>query len=82
MSEKTKLFEVNGFSFALPCFAFQVMATVRDLCSEGHTVLVAIHQPRSSIYAMFDDLLLLSDGQVRSREKRFIRILSRQVGPW
>ncbi|CAM9951994.1 unnamed protein product, partial [Laminaria digitata] len=40
----------------------QVMTTVRDLCNEGHTVLVAIHQPRSSIYALFDDLLLLSDG--------------------
>ncbi|CAM9864543.1 unnamed protein product, partial [Hapterophycus canaliculatus] len=45
--------------------ALQVMTTIRDLCSEGHTVLVAIHQPRSSIYALFDDLLLLSDGRVR-----------------
>ncbi|CAN0458887.1 unnamed protein product, partial [Ectocarpus sp. 12 AP-2014] len=44
--------------------ALQVMATVRDLCLEGHTVIVAIHQPRSSIYALFDDLLLLSDGKV------------------
>ncbi|CAM9708464.1 unnamed protein product, partial [Ectocarpus sp. 13 AM-2016] len=44
--------------------ALQVMATVRDLCLEGHTVIVAIHQPRSSIYALFDDLLLLSDGTV------------------
>lgn len=40
------------------------MAIIRDLCSEGHTVVVAIHQPRSSIYAMFDDVLLLSDGRV------------------
>lgn len=44
----------------------QVMTTVRDLCTEGHTVLVAIHQPRSSIYALFDDILLLSDGMVRA----------------
>lgn len=44
----------------------QVMATIRDLCSEGHTVVVAIHQPRSSIYAMFDDVLLLSNGRVRT----------------
>eukprot|EP00752_Nemacystus_decipiens_P005654 g5117.t1 len=44
--------------------ALQMMATIRDLCSEGHTVVVAIHQPRSSIYAMFDDVLLLSDGRV------------------
>ena len=43
------------------------MTTVRDLCTEGHTVLVAIHQPRSSIYALFDDILLLSDGTVRAK---------------
>lgn len=37
---------------------------MRDLCAEGHTVVVAIHQPRSSIYALFDDVLLLSEGVV------------------
>lgn len=40
------------------------MQTLRDLCKEGHTVVSSIHQPRSSIFAMFDDLILLSEGQL------------------
>ena len=42
----------------------QVMQTLKDLCKEGHTVVSSIHQPRSSIFAMFDDLILLSEGQM------------------
>jgi hypothetical protein len=34
------------------------------LADLGHTVVTSIHQPRSSIFAMFDDLLLLSEGAV------------------
>ena len=41
----------------------QVVATLKDLAGAGHTVVASIHQPRSSIYAMFDDLLLLSEGR-------------------
>ena len=40
----------------------QVMATLRDLARDGRTVVASIHQPRSSIFAMFDDLVLLSEG--------------------
>lgn len=40
------------------------MQTLKDLCKEGHTVVSSIHQPRSSIFAMFDDLILLSEGQM------------------
>ena len=40
----------------------QVMDTLKQLAREGHTVVCSIHQPRSSIYAMFDDLVLLSEG--------------------
>lgn len=54
----------------------QVMETVRDLCSEGHTVVVAIHQPRSSIYALFDDILLLSEGRVSRSDDEKHGILS------
>ena len=36
------------------------MTTLRDLCTDGHTVLVSIHQPRSSVFAMFDDLILMA----------------------
>lgn len=40
------------------------MQTLKDLCREGHTVISSIHQPRSSIFAMFDDLILLSEGRM------------------
>ncbi|KAK9828034.1 hypothetical protein WJX81_003580 [Elliptochloris bilobata] len=42
--------------------AEKVMATLRDLARDGRTVVASIHQPRSSIFAMFDDLVLLSEG--------------------
>uniref|UniRef100_A0A0D6R7E5 ABC transporter domain-containing protein n=1 Tax=Araucaria cunninghamii TaxID=56994 RepID=A0A0D6R7E5_ARACU len=44
--------------------AEQVMETLRKLAQEGHTVVCSIHQPRSSIYGKFDDLILLSEGAV------------------
>ena len=42
--------------------AVQVMLTLKDLAAEGKTVVVTIHQPRSSIFALFDDLVLLAEG--------------------
>lgn len=47
----------------------QVMQTLKDLASEGKTVVCSIHQPRSSIFEMFDDLLLvrMSGGAVLKR---------------
>ena len=42
----------------------QVMQTLKDLAREGCTVVCSIHQPRSSIFAMFDDLLILSEGKL------------------
>lgn len=45
-------------------FGAQVMQTLKDLANEGKTVVCSIHQPRSSIFSMFDDLLLLSEGEV------------------
>eukprot|EP00850_Spirogloea_muscicola_P021683 SM000258S09099 [mRNA] locus=s258:40817:44791:+ [translate_table: standard] len=44
--------------------AEKVMETLRQLAKDGHTVVASIHQPRGSIYTMFDDLLLLADGLV------------------
>ena len=38
------------------------MVTLKDLAAEGKTVVVTIHQPRSSIFGLFDDLVLLSEG--------------------
>lgn len=46
------------------CSLEQVMQTLKDLADEGKTVVCSIHQPRSSIFAMFDDLLLLSEGEI------------------
>ncbi|CAM9741760.1 unnamed protein product, partial [Phaeothamnion confervicola] len=40
------------------------MRLLRGLCAEGHTVVASIHQPRSAIYALFDDVLLLGQGRV------------------
>ena len=42
--------------------SLMVMKLLRDLCSEGKTVVCTIHQPRSSIYEMFDQLLILNGG--------------------
>eukprot|EP00197_Chlamydomonas_leiostraca_P006364 CAMPEP_0202866206 /NCGR_PEP_ID=MMETSP1391-20130828/7260_1 /ASSEMBLY_ACC=CAM_ASM_000867 /TAXON_ID=1034604 /ORGANISM="Chlamydomonas leiostraca, Strain SAG 11-49" /LENGTH=699 /DNA_ID=CAMNT_0049546135 /DNA_START=95 /DNA_END=2194 /DNA_ORIENTATION=- len=44
--------------------AEKVMSTLKALARAGHTVVASIHQPRSSIWAMFDDLVLLHEGQV------------------
>mmetsp|Transcript_36097 Transcript_36097/g.66159 ORF Transcript_36097/g.66159 Transcript_36097/m.66159 type:complete len:684 (-) Transcript_36097:150-2201(-) len=44
--------------------AQQLMVTLKDLASLGHAIAVVIHQPRTSIFDMFDNLLLLSRGKV------------------
>jgi ABC-type multidrug transport system ATPase subunit len=40
-----------------------VMQSLRHLASNGRTVISTIHQPRSSIFALFDLLLVLSEGR-------------------
>lgn len=42
--------------------AERVMETLQKLAKDGHTVVCSIHQPRGSIYAKFDDLILLAEG--------------------
>ena len=45
--------------------AQNVVALLKDLAvTEGHTILTTIHQPRASIYNLFDDITLLSEGRV------------------
>lgn len=44
--------------------ALNVMKSLRHLASTGRTVISTIHQPRSSIFALFDQLLLLSEGRI------------------
>ena len=44
--------------------AFKLMLTLKRLAELGHSIAVVIHQPRTSIFNMFDNLLLLSKGRV------------------
>lgn len=43
--------------------ALNVMEKLRDLANNGHTVVVSIHQPRSSIFAMLTGVYLLAAGK-------------------
>mmetsp|Transcript_13283 Transcript_13283/g.25371 ORF Transcript_13283/g.25371 Transcript_13283/m.25371 type:complete len:746 (-) Transcript_13283:283-2520(-) len=42
--------------------ALLVMNALKKLCDSGRTVVATIHQPSSSVFDMFDDLLLLKKG--------------------
>lgn len=44
--------------------AEKVMTSLRDLAEAGHTVVCSVHQPSSSIFKMFDDVVLLAGGRV------------------
>ncbi len=41
------------------CVTVQIL---KDLALNGRTVILTIHQPRSSIFQMFDNIMLLSEG--------------------
>ena len=43
--------------------ALSVMESMKSLAANGRLVISVIHQPRSSIYDMFDKLLLLTEGK-------------------
>lgn len=43
--------------------AFFVVQTLRNIAHDGRTVIASIHQPSSEVFALFDDLFLLSGGQ-------------------
>lgn len=40
--------------------AFFVIQALKNVASGGRTVISSIHQPSSEVYALFDDILLLS----------------------
>ena len=45
--------------------ALNVMSALKDLAIEkGRTIIASVHQPRSSIYALIDQLVLLSGGRL------------------
>lgn len=43
--------------------AFFVIQTLRNMARDGRTVISSIHQPSSEVFALFDDLFLLSSGE-------------------
>ncbi|CAN0901809.1 ABC transporter G family member 15 [Linum grandiflorum] len=51
--------------------AFFVVQTLRNIALDGRTVIASIHQPSSEVFALFDELYLLSGGEtVYSGEAR------------
>lgn len=43
--------------------ALNVVQVLKNLAQRGKTVICTIHQPSSEVYAMFDKILLMSDGR-------------------
>ncbi|KAL2238593.1 UNVERIFIED_CONTAM: ABC transporter G family member 15 [Sesamum indicum] len=43
--------------------AFFVIQSIKNLARDGRTVISSIHQPSSEVFALFDDLYLLSSGE-------------------
>ncbi|XP_078435360.1 ABC transporter G family member 15-like [Wolffia australiana] len=43
--------------------AYFVALTLRQMARDGRTVVASIHQPSSEVFALFDDLCLLSSGE-------------------
>jgi len=44
--------------------AEQIVQILKDLASEGRTIVCTIHQPSSTTFQMFDDLFLLANGDL------------------
>ena len=44
--------------------AFFITQTLKNTAFGGRTVITSIHQPSSEVFALFDDLLLLSEGEM------------------
>jgi len=44
--------------------ALEVMSAVRNLADQNRTIMCTIHQPSAGVYALFDKLLLMSEGKV------------------
>lgn len=42
--------------------AFQLVRTLKYLAGKGRTIVITIHQPRSEIWGLFDNILLLAEG--------------------
>ncbi|KAF2445524.1 P-loop containing nucleoside triphosphate hydrolase protein [Karstenula rhodostoma CBS 690.94] len=43
--------------------AYQIVKTLQNLARKGRTIIVTIHQPRSEIWSLFDNIILLTRGK-------------------
>lgn len=49
----------------LDCFnAKKIVTIMKNMATQGKTILCTIHQPSSEVFPMFDKLLLLAEGRV------------------
>lgn len=44
--------------------ALRIIKTLQDLAKSGKTIITTIHQPSSTVYHMFDKMILLSEGHL------------------
>lgn len=44
--------------------AASVVELLKDLAQQGHTIVCTIHQPASTVYALFDRVCFLAEGQI------------------
>lgn len=44
--------------------SLQVVETMKQMAELGRTVVASVHQPRSAIWQMFDNVIILSEGRV------------------
>ncbi|KAG0616160.1 hypothetical protein M758_5G094500 [Ceratodon purpureus] len=44
--------------------ALRIIKTLQDLANSGKTIVTTIHQPSSTVYHMFDKMILLSEGHL------------------
>lgn len=49
--------------FGCSAAAYFVVSTLKNLAKDGRTVISVIHQPSSEVFALFDNLTLLSKGR-------------------
>ena len=46
------------------CRAYNIVETLQQLARRGRTVVCTIHQPQSSIFQLFDKVMLLCQGRM------------------
>jgi len=65
MIAKPHLIMADEPTSGLDAFAAQqAIEALKNLAAEGNTVIMSIHQPRSSIFQMLDDICLLAEGKL------------------